>query len=126
MFRWADTGRRNVLFVCGRNKRRSRTAHEVFRKDLRMVVRSAGFSAQSPHILSADDVAWADVIFVMEDEHGARLRRAYRALSLPDVVVLHIPDEYGYMDAELIEMLQGGVEGYFGREYHARQRRHRD
>jgi predicted protein tyrosine phosphatase len=105
-----------VLFVCGRNKRRSRTAHEVFRKDVRMVVRSAGFSAQSPHVLNADDVAWADVIFVMEDEHGARLRRAYRALSLPDVVVLHIPDEYGYMDAELIEMLQGGVESYFGRE----------
>ncbi len=81
-----------------------------------MLVRSAGFSAQSPHMLNADDVAWADVIFVMEDEHSARLRRGYRHLSLPDIVVLHIPDEYAYMDTDLITLLQSGVAGYFERE----------
>lgn len=112
----ASTRPLQVLFVCARNKRRSRTAHEIFRRDRRMSVRSAGFSPQSPHQVCADDITWADVVFVMEDEHSARLRRAFRDLALPDIIVLHIPDEYAYMDGELIDLLRDGVDGHFERE----------
>jgi predicted protein tyrosine phosphatase len=104
-----------VLFVCARNKRRSKTAHEMFRRDRRMSVRSAGFSPQSPHQIGARDVAWADVVFVMEEEHSGRLRRDFRDQTLPEIVVLHIPDEYAYMEEELVGLLQSGVDAYFER-----------
>lgn len=106
------TPKRNVLFVCGRNKRRSRTAHELYRRDRRINARSAGLSPRSPHQLAETDVEWADLIFVMEESHRARLRALYRHLSLPKVVVLHIEDEYAYMDAELVELLHDGIDSY--------------
>ena len=101
-----------MLFICGRNKRRSKTAHDLFRKDRRMSVRSAGFSPKSPHQLTEADVTWAHVIFVMEQEHLSRLKVDYRHLDLPTTIVLDIPDEYEHMDLELVVLLTSGVEEY--------------
>jgi predicted protein tyrosine phosphatase len=56
------------------------------------------------------DVAWADVIFVMEEAHHDRLLEAHRhALGETPVHVLEIPDEYGLMDPELVEILVAAV-----------------
>jgi predicted protein tyrosine phosphatase len=103
----------NILFVCGRNKRRSKTAEFIFRDDTRCYVRSAGFSPNSSHQLNIHDISWADIIFVMEDAHKSRLKRAYRDRDLPRVEVLYIEDEYEFMDKELIELLESGVNAYF-------------
>lgn len=102
----------NILFVCGRNKRRSKTAELIFRNDTRFDVRSAGFSPNSPHQLSLHDINWADIIFVMEDAHKSRLRKAYRGIDLPRIEVLHIEDEYEFMDEELVDLLKAGVNAY--------------
>jgi predicted protein tyrosine phosphatase len=58
-------------------------------------------------------VTWADIIFVMEKNHKERLLQMFRDdLDGKSIIVLDIPDEYQYMDTELIEMLQLSVEPY--------------
>lgn len=96
----------NILFVCARNKFRSRTAETIFRKDERFNVRSAGLSEQSPHKLSYKDIEWADVILVMEKEHRTRIHQKFDCQGFPKIIILDIPDIYNYMDEELIEILQ--------------------
>ncbi len=95
----------NILVVCGRNKRRSKTAETLFRKDTRFHTRSAGLSPKSPSQISEHKIDWADAILVMEDGHKARIRKEFRSLDLPPICVLHIEDEFDYMDAELVELL---------------------
>jgi predicted protein tyrosine phosphatase len=51
-------------------------------------------------------VSWAELIFAMEDKHRRRLVEEFaELLHGKPVYVLDIADEYGYMDAELVEML---------------------
>lgn len=69
-------------------------------------VRSAGTSANARRTVSIDDVQWAGVILVMEEKHKSRLRAEFgRALEGRAIHVLDIPDDYRYMDAELVEQL---------------------
>ena len=54
------------------------------------------------------DILWADVILVMEQKH-----RTHSILHFRDEVrykllhVLDIPDDYKYIDPELVELLRG-------------------
>lgn len=73
----------NILFVCSRNKRRSRTAERIFSNDQRFFVKSAGFSSKSPVKISLKLIDWADLILLMEYEHSKRLRELYRKVKLP-------------------------------------------
>ena len=75
-----DRARLNVLFVCSRNRWRSPTAEQVWRRHPRVNARSAGTSAGARHPVSAADLAWAHVVVVMEDTHRARLLGEHRAL----------------------------------------------
>ena len=60
-----------------------------------------------------DWVQWADLIFVMEDHHRAKLSSRYAAhLRGKKVVCLGIPDSYGYMDPELVKVLREKVTPY--------------
>lgn len=102
----------HILFVCGKNKWRSPTAERIYKDDERIEVRSAGMSAKSKHTLSNDDIEWADLILVMESGYKSRISGMFRDLSLPKIENLDIPDEYEYMDEELIEMIEGRVEYY--------------
>jgi len=99
------TERPNILVVCGRNKKRSRTAESIFKNDNRFNIRSAGLSPKSERKITENDLNWADLIFVMETGHRAKIWGLYRHLNLPNIEVLDIPDEYEFMDEELIEIL---------------------
>ncbi len=100
-----------LLFVCSRNQWRSPTAEQVWRKDTRVLARSAGTSSHARHTISAADVQWADVIMVMEDKHKSRIKAEFaRLLDYKPIHVLDIPDEYKFMDPELVEMLEISVE----------------
>ncbi len=99
------TERPNILVVCGRNKKRSRTAEYIFKKDNRFNIRSAGLSPKSDRKISENDLNWADLVFVMETGHRAKIWGLYRHLELPTIEVLNIPDEYEFMNDELIELL---------------------
>jgi predicted protein tyrosine phosphatase len=103
--------RRNVLFVCSRNQWRSPTAERVFRRHPLMSTRSAGTSPNARRKIGEDDLRWADVVMVMEHKHRDRIVEAFPRLveHLP-IHVLDIPDEYRYMDPELVELLELIVE----------------
>ena len=99
-----------MLFVCSRNQWRSPTAEAVFSKWPRLSVRSAGTSPRARRRVQARDLAWADLVVVMERHHRDRLRqRLGRELRDVAVVVLGIPDDYTYMDPALVAALEDMV-----------------
>ncbi len=96
-----------VLFVCGRNKRRSPTAEKIFKTDRRVVARSAGISDTSRVKLTEGDIKWADLILVMERKHEVRLKVKFNYLdTLPPIEMLDIHDDYIYMHPELVSRLR--------------------
>lgn len=97
--------RPNLLVICGKNKRRSRTAEYIFKNDHRFNIRSAGLSPQSNRKISEGDFNWADITLVMEPDHKSKIRKLYGHMDLPPIHVLDIPDEYEFMDDELVEIL---------------------
>jgi predicted protein tyrosine phosphatase len=54
-----------------------------------------------------NDLIWADVVLVMEQKHRSRL-----LANFPDqtkfltIHVLDIPDDYGYMNEELVQLIR--------------------
>lgn len=55
-------------------------------------------------------IEWADIIFATKKKHKQRLIEKFPdAMSAKETVVLNIPDEYGYMDDELIEFIKISV-----------------
>lgn len=100
----------NLLFVCSRNRWRSPTAERVFWRDPDLAVRSAGTSSSARRRVGQADIDWADVIFAMESKHRAQLRAQFgSSMQHKTVHVLDIPDDYGFMDAELIRLLEIAV-----------------
>jgi protein-tyrosine phosphatase len=97
--------RPNVLVVCGRNKKRSRTAEHIFKNDNRFNIRSAGLSPKSERKISENDLNWANLVFVMETNQRAKIWEVYDHLELPKIEILHIPDDYEFMDEELVDIL---------------------
>lgn len=67
---------------------------------------SAGLAPDAEEQCSVELVEWADIIFVMERAHRARLQRRLRAhLKRARVVCLDIPDDYAFMQPELVALL---------------------
>lgn len=56
---------------------------------------------------------WADLIFVMEKKHKQRIQEKFPQDSEgKKIVVLDIPDEYKFMDEELIDEIKAKVNEY--------------
>lgn len=101
------------LFICSRNKRRSLTAEKMLEKLDGLQVRSAGTQPGARVALSAGLVGWADVIFWMEKSHLSRARERFgEEIDAKENVVLHIPDDFEFMQTELIEELRARLEDY--------------
>lgn len=104
------TKKSNLLFICSRNQWRSPTAENIWKKHPDYNARSAGTSPNAKRTVSPADIRWADKIFVMEKKHKNRLVTKFtRMLEYKAIYVLNIPDEYAYMDPELIEELNAIV-----------------
>lgn len=109
--------KKRVLFVCDRNQLRSPTAEKIFSRCERLEVRSRGLRASANRKLGEDDVSWAEVIFVMEPEHKKQLLRNFReAARQRQIHVLDIPDDYGFMDPELVMLITAGVRAVLGED----------
>ncbi len=106
----ADSPRASIqklLFVCAHNKDRSVTAASLFAGIPRFEVRARGVSKRAVVQVSAEDLVWADTIFVMEGKHEKRLRREYRRLlKSGTIAVLDVPDDYKCMDTALVDLLK--------------------
>ncbi|MEZ2331461.1 low molecular weight protein tyrosine phosphatase family protein [Mesorhizobium sp. RCC_202] len=104
---------KNVLFVCSQNRLRSPTAEQVFSKRRDIEVESAGTNHDADNPLTHELVAWADFIFVMEKAHRNNLQKRFRAsLKRARVICLDIPDNYEFMDPELVRLLEAKVPRY--------------
>ena len=100
----------NLLFVCSRNQWRSPTAETIYSQK-GFSTRSAGTSPSARRTVSMKDIQWATHIFVMERKHKQRLVAKFtRRLDYKRVIVLDIPDEYKFMDKELIAILGDSVD----------------
>jgi Predicted protein tyrosine phosphatase len=95
-----------ILVVCGKNKRRSRTAEYIFKNDSRFLLRTAGLSPKSEIQISERSISWANLILVMEKGHKNKISNLYRNIELPRIEVLDIEDNYEYLEEELIELLK--------------------
>jgi predicted protein tyrosine phosphatase len=101
---------RKLLFVCSRNRLRSLTAEKLFSDILGIQVRSAGTQPEARIVVNEGHIGWADVIFVMEKSHLQKLRSKFGdGLNGKKIVTLHIPDEFQFMQPELIDELQTKV-----------------
>lgn len=109
--------RPNILVLCGRNKKRSRTAEHIFKNDNRFNIRSAGLSPKSERKISENDLIWADLIFVMGTEQRSKLKGLYPHLEMPSIEVLNIPDDYEFMNDDLVEILTVGINGALKANY---------
>lgn len=105
--------RPRLLFVCSRNKRRSLTAEHLLRRSPHCTVRSVGTAPSARVQVREPGILWADVVFVMEQTHVDQLRQRFRA-ALADCTVtcLDIPDDFVYMDADLVDALSAGLSEY--------------
>ncbi|TAE21337.1 MAG: protein tyrosine phosphatase [Cytophagales bacterium] len=102
-----------LLFVCSRNQWRSRTAEDLFKNRSGIEVRSAGTEPSARIRVTAKLIDWADLILVMEKRHWQRLSERFpNETADKNFDILDIPDEYGYMDPELVEMLEVAVGPY--------------
>ena len=68
---------------------------------------SAGTARDSDTMLDRELITWADAIFVMERKHRDHVRSRFRgSLRGTRIVCLDIPDNFDFMDEDLIAMLE--------------------
>ncbi|MGW8394187.1 low molecular weight protein tyrosine phosphatase family protein [Pseudoduganella sp. HUAS MS19] len=98
---------KRALFICTQNRLRSPTAEHIFAGWPDVETDSAGLGNDADVQLSTEQIAWSNIIFVMEKAHRNRLSRNFRAhLNGKRVICLDIPDDYEYMQPELIRLLE--------------------
>lgn len=73
-------------------------------------MRSAGTEDKARVKVTSGHIGWADLIFVMEKKHVRRLQEHFGdILGSKKIVCLNIPDDFQFMDSELIELLISSV-----------------
>lgn len=104
-----------LLFLCSRNKRRSLTAEKIFDKRDGLRAYSAGTEPGARIKVTPGMLSRADVIFCMEKKHLRYIRDKYSdIIAEKRIVCLNIPDDFEFMDDELIDLLESGVSEYIG------------
>jgi len=72
--------------------------------------RSAGTANSARIKVSTKLLNWADLVFVMEKKHRQQLQQRFPEIyHQKQIVVLDIPDEFQFMDEELIQMIENSV-----------------
>lgn len=100
----------HILFICSQNKLRSPTAEQVFSQMSGLDVLSAGTNNDAITPVTHELITWADKIFVMENMHREKLQKRFRSsLNGKKIICLGIPDNFEYMDPELIVILKKKV-----------------
>jgi predicted protein tyrosine phosphatase len=99
-----------VLFVCTANVARSPMAAEIFLdlagRDGRYAARAVGTASWAVRRLTTRDLAWADIVAVMERRHLAEIQSLWPRQAAK-VRVLDVLDDYDPGDLELRELLTG-------------------
>ena len=102
-----------ILFVCAQNKLRSPTAEHVFSRFETLDCLSAGIHESANNPLDREAIEWAELIFTMESKHKTKIQQRFKSsLNGKKIIALDIPDEFAYMQPELIELLEKKVMPY--------------
>lgn len=100
----------NVLFICSQNKWLSPTGERIFRRYDGVTTRSTGTSRNARRHINIADIRWADLILVMEEKHLSRIKADFRGeVKHKNIHVLDIPDDYQFMDPELVDLITDSV-----------------
>jgi predicted protein tyrosine phosphatase len=103
----SERSRCRVLFLCRHNRMRSPTAERVFCKRPDLDVRSAGTAPDALARVNTHMLDWADLIFIMDDQQRRALHRRFAGHpALERLICLDIPDEFIFLQPELIELLE--------------------
>ena len=104
-----------LLFVCSRNQIRSLTAEKLFHGIPGFQVRSVGTQPEARIVVNEGHIGWSDIIFVMEKSHLRRLRLKFpEALAGKSVITLLVPDDFEYMQPELVDELTTKISMHMG------------
>lgn len=96
----------NVLFICGKARKRSPTAAAILADRSGIETDFAGLSADADERVSPEHLAWADTIAVMDKTQLSRLRRQLGShLKEKRLVCLDIRDNFEFMQPELVALL---------------------
>jgi predicted protein tyrosine phosphatase len=105
-----------ILFVCTANLDRSPTAEQLYARDPRYDVRSAGTALFAAQSLSRELLLWADRVFVMNerhDQHRTLLRVLFPDVQRP-VVDLDVEDRWRRGHPELVHLLLSRLAPHLG------------
>jgi len=88
-----------LLFVCSYNKSRSSTAEEIINSEWIHHARSADTEKVAKVKLDNNLLEWADIVFVMEEDHAEYIRTIFKNQSeRKRIIVLDITDNYYFME----------------------------
>ena len=103
----------NILFVCSENRLRSPTAEAIFSDYEGINAIGAGTNKDANTPVSGDLIEWADIVLVMEKSHRNKVSKKFRQqLKGKRLSVLEIPDDYDFMQPELIQLLKQKITRY--------------
>ncbi|MFZ6692157.1 low molecular weight protein tyrosine phosphatase family protein [Undibacterium sp. SXout20W] len=98
---------KRALFICTQNRLHSPTAEQLFSTWPTVETDSAGLGNDANVPLSSEQLAWANIIFVMEKAHRSKLSKKFKAyLNGKRVICLDIPDDDEFMQPELVTLLE--------------------
>ena len=79
----------------------------MFSKRADLEVRSAGTASDALARVNAQMLEWADLIFIMDEQQRRSLRRRFAEHpALERLICLDIPDEYTFLQPELMRLLE--------------------
>lgn len=96
-----------ILFICNQGRHRSKTAAEIFKSDSETDY--AGLYADKP--VTKEQMLWADIVVVMEEEQRAELAKRFPTLYLEKRILnFNITDIYNYGNENLQILLKQKME----------------
>lgn len=102
------------MFVCSGNVDRSPTAEALLKGKEGFEVKSAGTWADARRVVTKELTDWADMIFVMEEQHKEALKQIDVGAE-KKIVVLGIDDHYLKGDQELTRILKQRLAKHLGK-----------
>ena len=110
-----------ILFVCTANILRSKTAEVIYKDDERFEVQSVGTSTMEDvgTPISYEKLNWADWIVVMDVNHKQHIQFKFPEIyANKKLICLNIPDDFEFMQKELITLIKIRFEKIIQTEIH--------
>ena len=106
----------HILFVCTANRDRSRTAEDLYQRDSRYRVLSAGVAPFATVPVTRELLLWAHRIFVMnerEDRHHTAIKMRFPGIDR-EIVDLNVADRWPRGDPELVTLIKKRLKPHLG------------